>query len=216
MVSKVRPPRREVVSRGASGYQPLSMSTLAQLLKDRAADAAKVEQHLEALPADARLQQVLALGPRAQARLFELVQGHRALTLERLTPKKGPLEPVAHEGRNTLPAFRYFAKVFCRPDDGSDERWGYNRNPPLVYQTVGPGYFVAVTHGPNEVLVDYTLTPPRKPAAWPPIAHKHAKLSRFVFFGTQDVLRGVSEHVSIGRARRQGRWMDNWFILCRT
>jgi hypothetical protein len=192
------------------------MSTLGQLLRRRDVTAAAVERHLDGLEPAERLKQTLALAARTQARLFTLAEGHRALTLAQLTPRKKPLEPVTHEGRNSLPAFRYFAKVFCRPDDGSAERWGYNRNPPLVYQTVGPGYFVAVQHGPLEVLVDYTLTPPRRPEAWPPITHKYDKLSRFVFFGTQDVLRGVSEHVSIGRARRQGRWMDNWFVLCRT
>jgi hypothetical protein len=30
-----------------------------------------------------------------------------------------------------------------------------------------------------------------------------------------DVMRGVSTHVSIGRARRGGKMSDNWFVLCR-
>ena len=30
-----------------------------------------------------------------------------------------------------------------------------------------------------------------------------------------DALRGVSKHVSIGRAIRNGKVQDNWFVLCR-
>jgi hypothetical protein len=31
----------------------------------------------------------------------------------------------------------------------------------------------------------------------------------------RDFLRGVSRHVSIGRATRGGKPLDNWFVLCR-
>ena len=191
------------------------MSTLSSLLRRKHVTLAEVGAHLDALSEKARVAQTRALGARLQAKLFDLARGERPLTLEDLTPGARPLQGVTHEGRNSLPAFRYFAKVFCRPDDGRAERWGYNRTPGLVHGTVGPGFFVAVPHGPAEVLIDYTLTPPRKPADWPDIAHKYSKLSRFVYYGTQDVLRGVSQHVSIGRAKRGGRWMNNWFILCR-
>jgi hypothetical protein len=190
------------------------MSTLSQLISSKSSPTALVAL-LDAASDQQRLEQTLKLSSREQAQLFELVDAARPFPLDDLTPKKTALQGVTHEGRNSLPAFRHFAKVFCVPDTAPAERWGYNRNPPLVHRTVGPGYFVAVQHGPNEVLIDYTLTPPRKPADWPEIAHKYTKLSRFVFFGTQDVLRRVSEHVSIGRARRGGRWMDNWFVLCR-
>jgi hypothetical protein len=33
--------------------------------------------------------------------------------------------------------------------------------------------------------------------------------------GTQDVVRGVARGVSVGRATRGGKPMDNWFVLCR-
>jgi len=191
------------------------MSGVAELIS-RGADAQALAAHLDAATEAQRLQETLALSSKLQAQLFDRVQDAFSMTLDDLTPKRSALEPVAHEGRNSLPAFRYFAKVFCRPDVESPERWGYNRNPPIVARTVGPGYFVAVAHGRNELLVDYTLTPPRKPESWPAIRHKHEKLSRFVYYGTQDVLRKVSQHVTIGRARRAGRWMDNWFVLCRT
>jgi hypothetical protein len=28
-------------------------------------------------------------------------------------------------------------------------------------------------------------------------------------------MRGLSSHVTIGRAKRKGRWLDNWFVLVR-
>ena len=42
-----------------------------------------------------------------------------------------------------------------------------------------------------------------------------ARLSRFVYYRTQDVLRGVSRHVTVGRATKGGKPMSAWFVLCR-
>jgi hypothetical protein len=36
-----------------------------------------------------------------------------------------------------------------------------------------------------------------------------------VYADTIDALRGVSAHVSVGRAMRGGKVLDNWFVLCR-
>lgn len=66
------------------------------------------------------------------------------------------------------------------------------------------------------MLVDYTRLPTLAPKGWPRILRNEQRLSRFVYNGTQDVLRGVSKHVSIGRAMRNGKDLDNWFVLCRT
>ena len=90
-----------------------------------------------------------------------------------------------------------------------------NRNSGLIETTVGPGYYVAYDRGADEVLVDYLRQPPRHPEGWPEILPNSARLSRFVYNGTQDVLRRVSKHVSIGRAMRNQKWMDAWFILIR-
>ena len=49
----------------------------------------------------------------------------------------------------------------------------------------------------------------------PAILPNDARLSRFVFNQTKDLVRGVSKHVSIGRASRGTRQLDNWFVLCR-
>ena len=43
-----------------------------------------------------------------------------------------------------------------------------------------------------------------------------SRASRFVYAGMIDMLRGVSKHVTIGRAIRNGKEADNWFLLCRS
>ncbi len=195
-----------------------AMQTLAELIA-ASASMPDIAAHLDRLESATRLEQALALGERDQARLFDLAKDARHLGLGELVPPgTPPLVEVVHEGRNSLPLFRRFAKVMCRPDgdDSPEQLWGYNRNPALVATTVGPGYFVVVAHGDGESLVDYLRVPPRKPEAWPAILPNDARLSRFVYNGTQDVLRGVSTHVSIGRATRAGKVMNNWFVLCRS
>jgi hypothetical protein len=79
---------------------------------------------------------------------------------------------------------------------------------------VGPGYYVAYASD-GEVMVDYTRLPSDKLPHWPPILSNQARLSRLVYAGMVDVLRSVSSHVSIGRAIRNGKVADNWFVLCR-
>ncbi len=81
---------------------------------------------------------------------------------------------------------------------------------------MGPGYFVAYPYeNEGEVLVDYLRVPPKRPAEWPEILPNSSRLSTFVYNGTQDVLRGVSKHVTIGRAFKGGKPLSAWFVLCR-
>jgi len=181
-------------------------------------DARALGAHLDRLAGPERLVACMAMEPHEQADLFDAAHGLRKMTLDDLVPAGvAPMTGVRHDGRNSLAAFTRFAKVFARPDEpGLNELWGYNEGYQTVKTFVGPGYFVCAPHSePGELLVDYLRLPPRHPAGWPPILPNDARLSRFVFNGTQDVLRGVSRHVSIGRASRGGRWMDNWFVLCR-
>ncbi len=198
-------------------YYPL-MSFLSSQLSTGTPDMAAIRELLDTLSPSTRLTQCMALTKREQAALYDAAEGYMPIDLAYLVPKDAPpLQEVVHEGRNSLPAFRRFAKVMCRPADetNEDELWGYNRNGPSVMVPVGPGYFVAYPHNTNEVLVDYLRVPTEKPQHWPKILPNSARLSRFVYNGTQDILRGVSEHVCIGRATKGGKNMDNWFVLCR-
>lgn len=188
---------------------------LTGLIKASSTTPAGLANHLDALSPLARLTQVLALGSDAQERLFDLVAGARRFTLDDLAPSSTPpLQGVRHEGRNSMYLFTRFAKLFARPDETAAERWGYNATSTLVTTTVGPGYFVAVQQG-DEVLVDYTRLPRQPLLGAPPILPNEARLSRFVYHRTRDVVRGVSAHVSIGRAWRGERRLNNWFVLCR-
>ena len=48
-----------------------------------------------------------------------------------------------------------------------------------------------------------------------PIMPNSVRLSRFIYNGTVDVMRRVSGHVTIGRAVRDNKPMDAWFVLVR-
>jgi hypothetical protein len=190
---------------------------LDDLLRSGSFDIAEVGRRLDQLAPAARLSAVRSLGGRAQAELYDAAKSLRKLRLDDLVPSATPaMQEVAHEGKNSLPAFTQFAKVFCRPKNGdAHELWGYNRNSKLVERAVGPGYYVAYEGPGDEVLVDYTRLPKGKLAHWPEILGNDERLSRFVYAGMIDALRGVSEHVTIGRAIRHGKVADNWFVLCR-
>ena len=178
-------------------------------------DLPAFSQWLDDLDADMRIATARGLGGRQQAALFEAAQGFRPITLEHFVPPAiGIKQPVIHYGRNSLPAFSTFEKRFRRPAQDAKALWGYNEG--AARPLLGPGYFLALPQGAGEVLVDYSQLPPEAPAGWPAIKPNSAGLSRFVFHNLSDTLRGVSQHVSIGRAARKGRPMDSWFVLARS
>ena len=192
--------------------------SLAALLSYAAPDLNAIADFLDELDHRQRLTETRALGLKQQRRLFDAADQKREIDLEYMVPEaKGMMSEVVHHGTNTLPAFNAFAKVFVRPDAGPDgELWGYNRNSRFLETAVGPGYFVAYPHSADgELLIDYCRIPPRKPASWPEILRNNQRLSRFVYNQTQDILRGVSRHVSIGRATKNGKGMPAYFTLCR-
>jgi hypothetical protein len=197
------------------------MTRLIEMLSTDRPDMDAIATYLDGLDEGSRRREALSLKRPQQRRLFDAAKGVRKLTLEDMVPASVPaMHEVPHHGRNTLvPPFEYFAKVMVRPDgreETSGELWGYNRGPALQEAVVGPGYYVAHQHSvPDEVIVNYLRIPPRKPAHWPRILKNNERLSFFVYNGTQDILRGVSKHVTIGRAMKSGKWMPAWFILCR-
>lgn len=177
---------------------------------------------LDGLGEAARVQAVTGLRRKQLAALFEAAADAKPLALTELVPAEVPPRvEVIHEGKNSLPMFTRFQKRFCRPQDSSSELWGYNEQD--LRPVTGPGYFVAHHDGRGELVIDYRLLPPDRPSerppGWPPIIPNSARLSRFIYNGTVDVLRRVSRHVSIGRAFRKGKAelkaMDAWFVLVR-
>ena len=193
------------------------MTRLRDLLSVEPPDMRAIESHLDALEPSARLREARSLRRTHLARLFEAAEGHRPISLDDIVaPSRPPMQEVVHGGKNSLPAFNHFAKVFVRPEATELELWGYNRTGGFVETVVGPGYFVAHPHDvEGEVLVDYLKTPPHGLDHWPDIIPNSARLSKVVYAGTQDILRGVSKHVTIGRATKAGKPMSAWFVLCR-
>jgi hypothetical protein len=178
-------------------------------------DAKGLGAYLDSLTSSARLAEVRTLSGKQQAALFEAAKADgRPIALSDFVPVSlPPLSEVIHEGKNSLALFSHFQKRFCRPEPGATELWGYNEQP--MKWATGPGYFRARGIEDGQVLIDYLEVPPGKPQSWPQILPNSARLSRFVYFNTRDTMRGVSQHVSIGRAARDGKWMENWFVLCR-
>jgi hypothetical protein len=194
------------------------MEVLRELLSNDAPNMHAIESHLDGLQSAQRVLEVRALGRAHQARLFDAAKGYKPISLDDLVRRdRGAMQEVVHHGKNSLPFFSHFAKVFVRPGAaGEPELWGYNRTGKLIETAIGPGYFVAYPHDiEGEVLIDYLRVPPQRPEHWPDILPNSARLSRFVYGGTQDVLRGVSKHVTIGRATKGGKLMAAWFVLSR-
>jgi hypothetical protein len=195
-------------------------ATLEDFFGGGAVDLPGLALHLDGLTDAARAAATVAMTPRQQARLYEAAQGFHALTLEHFVPAGvAPLTQVIHTGKNSIPLVSRFEKRFCLPAPGSDRLWGYNENPLPIRAATGPGYFVCLAIDAGQVLIDYgqvpTDKPPGRPDGWPAVRPNSAGLSRFIYHRTKDTMRGVSNHLSIGRAARDGKAMDNWFVLCR-
>lgn len=194
------------------------MGRLRDLLSVDAPDMQAIESYLDGLEPEERVAEVRTLGRAHQSRLFDAADGYKPISLDDLVRSDlEPMQDVVHYGKNSLPAFNHFAKVFVRPSTSErPELWGYNRAGGFIETVVGPGYFVAYPHEvEGEVLVDYLRVPAGRPDHWPEILPNSARLSKVVYNGTQDVLRGVSRHVTIGRATKAGKPMNAWFTLCR-
>jgi len=189
------------------------------LLRAATVDLQAIAAEFEAAPPRERVEITEALDGKEQEKLWHAADG-RPVSIGEMVPKDlGPLRPVIFHGKNSLPAFTHFQKRFCRPAAGTDrdELWGYNYQPTKwLAPLTGPGYFVAYdSTGLGSVAVDYTRIPAGRPAEWPEIHDNSYRLSRFIYNGTIDYLRRVSEHLLIGRATRAGKEMPNWFLLCR-
>lgn len=184
-----------------------------------ALDLPRFARILDELGPEGRLDTVRHIPGALMARLYEAAQGFRPLELSALVPDEAPaLTEVVHVGQNNLPAFDRFEKRFCKPagDGPVRELYGYNRQPWSWFS--GPGYFIvrASTDEPGALAIDYQDVPPTKPDGWPAIAPNRGFGPTIVFGSMVDVLRGLSAHVTIGRARRWGRLTGNYFVLCRT
>jgi len=194
------------------------MSDLMSLLRNPTISLNEITDHLDSLEYNERVKQGMALGNREQRRLWDIADRSKPLSLTYLVPDgAAPLEYYPFEGKNSLPVFKRFQKVFYRDSRGN--LCGYNANPKFVQLTVGHGYFMVQMNpaAPEyEIQIDYTRVPNEKPPEWPPIRSNDVFPTMFVYGGTKDHLRWVSKDVVIGRAFKMGESpMPNWFVLCR-
>ncbi len=180
-------------------------------------DLPRIGRLLDELGPMGRLETIRGWGRDTMSALYDAVKGFHPIDLDDFVPPSvGELTEVIHHGKNSLAAFTHFQKRFCKPPASAHAGpvlWGYNHQEMSFW--TGPGYFLARAEEGGEVHIDYRAVPSSKPESWPDILPNQARLGRFVYAGMVDVVRGISKHVSIGRAQRAGRWMDAWFVLCR-
>ena len=191
------------------------MATLMELLRRPGIALAEVTAHLDNLNHPERVAQAVALCKAEQMTLWEIAANSKPLTFEYLLPRDAAsLVPYPFEGKNSLPLFTRFQKVFYL--DRKRNLCGYNNQ--AMMRFTGPGYYMVQMNpkAAGEIQVDYTRLPDEHPEGWPEIESNMKIRSRFIYGGTKDNLRWVSKDVVIGRAFKMGeRPMPNWFILCR-
>jgi len=168
------------------------------------------------LSSDARLAAIRGLDKPAMAKLYACAAEASPVSLALLVPSDAPAAGVPWNGKNSLPAFSHFCKVFTRAD-APDALWG--RNAGAMEWLIGPGYYTCTVQPerPREFLIDYTREPPRAPEGWPKVKPNRAGASRFVFFNMHDRLRPVGQHVAIGAAydAATGAFKNQYFALAR-
>ena len=200
-----------------------TQTALASLL-DQNAPLEAVARHLDGLDHQVRLDQCRSLNRKSQRALFNLASAD-AVSLADLVPKGvAPCTEVIQFGMNTLPlptGLRKFEKRFCRPQDDTQRLFGFNEG--STRSLIGPGYFVAVPTLGNAqwqargaVVVDYYQVPDGPVVdGWPAVVSNSRGLQMFVFAGTRDFMRRVSDWVTIGAAYKGEKALDHYFVLVR-
>lgn len=179
------------------------------------ANVAAFSKVLDELGPAGRLDTIRRLEAHQMAELYEAAKGFRPIGVDAFVPADvAPMTRVRHFGKNSLPMFSVFEKHFAKADGATDEVFGLNSQSTSIF--TGPGYFVARPSKTEEgaVDIDYTVQPAKAPEGWPRIVPPRG-IGFFVYAGLRDVMRGISEHVSIGRGYRRGKVMDQYFVLCR-
>ena len=180
-------------------------------------DLKRIAEILDGLGHEGRCHTVRTWSKHQKEHVFESAKGFRPVDLDFLVPSgKGALEEVIHDGHNTLPMFSRFQKRFVKLEGGDLPIGGYNHQ--SMEALTGPGYFgVSKGEGDHEgeLVIDYTKIPTAKPDAWPALRSNDGGLAGIVNGGMIDYLRGISEHVSIGVAFKDGQPRHQWFALVR-
>ena len=185
------------------------LNTVTQTLDDR--DPADLRREIERLDRAHLLQ------------LWQLAEAAEPVEFDHFVPPEAADRPVVHAGRNSIPifpAYRRFEKHFARMSPDSPTLVGFNEG--AARSLIGPGYFVFrrsesdVERQRGAAYVDYLSLPESTvPAGWPPIVPNEKGFQKFVYSGTQDFMRRVSSHVSIGMPFKGQRQLPFPFVLVR-
>ncbi len=141
--------------------------------------------------------------------LYDLAEGQK-LSVEEMHGADG--EAIIHQGMNSMALFRSFQKRMALHEG---QLKGFNHQP--WAWLVGDGTFIVVPSPdvPGELHFDYTRLPDSGYPDFPPIKDNTAGLSRFVYGNMIDIVRRVSQHITIGKAYRNGEPAGQYFVLCR-
>ncbi len=171
-----------------------------------------ISSFLDGLSSGERLAEVLSVTGKRVGKLYDAVADGPPMRIEEFFPASVPDGKVLiYEGRNSLPMFSRFQKRFCRK--GSDIV-GYNHQ--TMSFVTGPGWFVLedgdASH-PNELLFNYTKTPPHFPPEFPAYKPNEKGFSSMVYGGMKDYCRRVARGVVVGAAYRHEKTENAWFSL---
>jgi len=172
------------------------------------ADLATISDALNSAESEQRVSWLRGLNKKQQAALFELAEGTK-MNVAEVHGDAGVT--TVHYGKNSLPMFTHFQKRICMHEGVVQ---GYNHQ--SLEWLVGPGHFRVIDHEVDgELLFDYLWAPETVPEGFPPARSNKGGISSLVYGNLQDVVRKVSDHVSIGRAIIKGKLTNNYFGLCR-
>lgn len=185
------------------------------MLSASSVDAHQLGRELDALTHHERVRAVRQLARRHFARLFEVSGQVKKLTFDDFVPSDLPPNTVVrHHGINSMPLFRVFEKPMYRTSEGAI----CGRNAQFWSFVTGPGYFTVTPHryqGVDGIAFDYKALPTTTPEGWPRVVSNRQGLSFFVYRDMCDVMRAVSDHVTIGKAFRNEHDLGQYFILVR-
>lgn len=171
-------------------------------------DLKTLSSALNAAKSEDRVAWLRSLNKKQQVALFDLAAGTQ-MTVDEVHGEGG-VTTIFH-GKNSLPMFTHFQKRICNHNGVVQ---GYNHQ--SLKWLVGPGHFRVIAHDvPGELLFDYLWAPETVPDGFPAARSNTGGLSTLVYGKLQDVVRKVSDHVSIGRAIINGKMTNNYFGLAR-
>ena len=206
------------------------MSTLVEAIR-AGADIDTIAAHLDGLDAETRKNEVSALRPSDQSKLYALADGRHTRLNFYVPDGVEPGVEVIHDGINTLPVIGgVFQKRFAIDPDNATRICGYNHNYTGIVSHLGwftgPGYFLVREQGSaapdgrtdhdGQIFVNYYEQPTRAPVStWPEPQPAMGWSAALVWGSMCDYMWRVSDHVSIGTAYKKGKPLGQFFALCR-